>query len=93
MRPEHKTVENFHSKFTPQFWILISIPTTGMRSLGIQLKISKNFNSMDYQKYNLAPSYAKKKFNWYDNFCIKAILVLNSEQTKAANSANSNLQF
>ena len=35
----------------------------------------------------------KKKFNQFDNFWIKAILVLNSEQTKAANSANNNLQF
>ena len=35
----------------------------------------------------------KKKFNWFDNFWIKAILILNSEQTKAANSANNNLQF
>ena len=60
MRSEHKTVENFHSKFTPHFWMSISILTTGMRFSCIKLKISKNFNLTDCQKYNLASSYAKK---------------------------------
>jgi len=93
MRPEHKTVENFHSKFTPYFWMSISILTTGMGFSCMKLKISKKFNSSDCQKYNSASSYAKKKLNWFDNCWIKAISVLNSEQTKAANSANNNLQF
>ena len=60
MRTEHKRVWNFHSKFTPQFWILISILTTGMRFSCLKLKITKNFNLKGYQKYNSAPSDAIK---------------------------------
>ena len=60
MRPEHKTVENFHSKFTPHFWILKGILTTGMRFSCLKLKISKDFDLTDYQKYNSAPSDAIK---------------------------------
>ena len=60
MRPEHKTVANSDSKFTPELGPCIGIQTTGMAFKQIWLKIPKIFNLTDPWEYDSAPLNAVK---------------------------------
>ena len=86
MRPEHKTVANSDSKFTPELWPYIGIQTTGMHFKQFWLKIPKIFNLTDSCEYDSALLNAiELSINLM--FQTWAISTLDSRQTHLANPA------